>query len=184
MVESDSDEKQQVKIDESRSSVSAEFPAVTLGEAGDGSETPRRRLLQGRFHEAWALYPAYAMQLVAGGIAVLFALQSEEWSAIPVGLAWFLLYVWVWFYGVAYRYRRRFFRYFSLLILMSSSGAIAFLCFDRAAAQRIWDGERLIVRTAESTLVWSGTLTIAASILILAHVVFLGRGYRERKVAG
>lgn len=163
------------------SSVSAELPPVTLGDAGE-SRTPRRRLLQGRVHEAWALYPAYAMELVAGGIAALFAIQSPEWSVVPVGLTWFLLYLWVWFYGVAYRYRRRFFRYSTLLILMVTSGLVAFFCFDRAAEQVAFDGRTIVMRAAEPTLAWSGILTVAAAILIAVHVLFLGRGYRERKV--
>jgi hypothetical protein len=175
------DPPERVEVSEP-SSVSAEFPAVTLGDSGE-SATPGRRLLQGRVHEAWALYPAYAMELVAGAIASLFALQSEEWSVAPVALTWFLLYLWVWFYGVAYRYRRRFFRYSSLFVLLSASTFVSSVCFDRAAAQVAFDGQRLVERAAEPTLVWAGVLTAAAGILVLVHVVFLGRGYRERKVA-
>ena len=181
MSESETNEQLAVDVGEAKSSVSAEFPAVTLGDAGE-SATPRHRLLLGRVHEAWALYPAYAMELVAGGIACLFALQSSEWSVVPVGLTWFLLYTWVWFYGVAYRYRRRFFRYFSLFILLGASSMIAYLCFDRAAVQLVFDGQHLVERAAEPTLVWSGVLTLAAAVVVLVHVVFLGRGYRERKV--
>lgn len=164
---------------------STELPVVVLGDDSEAtSEAPRVRLLQGRINERWILYPIYVLHLVAGGLAALFAAGSAEWSPIPVGLAWILLYVWNWFYGVAYRYRRPVLKYTSLFVIFGFTAALAFFVFERARAQTaMLDMHEIGERAAAPLLYWAGVATLVAAGLLLAHFVFLGRGYRRKRLA-
>lgn len=170
--------------DDDAAGVSTELPIVVLGDDELVSdEAPRVRLLQGRVHEAWVMYPIYALQFAAGGLGVHFALGTHEWSAIPVGLAWFLLYVWNWFYGVAYRYRRRLLKYTSVTIVLVLTVALAYFCFEKAPRQDVVvlaKGE-LGSRPPAPGLYWAAVATMVAAGLLVAHIVFLGRGYRRKR---
>jgi hypothetical protein len=170
--------------DEDEAGVSTELPIVVLGEDEElvSDEAPRVRLLQGRVHPAWVLYPIYALEFVAGALAMNFALGTREWSAIPVGLAWFLLYVWNWFYGVAYRYRRRLLKYTSVTIIVMLTVALAYFCFEKAGSQvAVLPSGVVGDREAAPGLYWAGVATIVAVGLLVAHIVFLGRGYRRKR---
>ena len=159
---------------------STEFPVVVLGEAGEGV-APRRRLLQGRVPQGWVLYPTYLVVTIAGAIAADFALGSQEWSAIPITIAWAMLYVWYWFYGVAYRYRRSLLKYVSVLFIFGMTYALAFMCEDRAAAQIVAIDGNLVERPEVAQLHWAARVTWFATLGMIAHIVFLGRGYREKR---
>jgi len=170
----------------SDASVSTELPLVVLGEDVEASqEAPRVRLLQGRIHEAWVMYPVYGLVLGAGLLAVRFAATTAEWSAIVVGLAWFLLFVWNWFYGVAYRYRRPLLKYSSVLVVLALTAALAYFSMERAAAQRAMISMNEIAERPEApTLYWAAVATMVAAALLVLHLVFLGRGYRRKQAAG
>jgi len=161
--------------------VSTEFPTVVLGDERV-AVAPRRRLLQGRVAERSVLYPIYLLVSIAGALAAQFALHSEEWSVIPVSLGWAMLFVWYWLYGVAYRYRRRLLKYFSVSVILATSVVLAMLCVDRAVAQvAVTAAGELIERASRPILVWSAIVTLAAAGLLIFHVAFLGRGYREKR---
>lgn len=163
-------------------SVSTELPLVVLGDDADVSqEAPRVRLLQGRIHEAWVLYPVYLLVLGAGFLAVRFASDTAEWSAAVVGLAWFLLFVWNWFYGVAYRYRRRLLKYSSVFVVLALSASLAYFSMERATPQRAMiSATQIGERAAAPSLYWAAIATLVAGGLLVAHIVFLGRGYRRK----
>ncbi len=127
------------------------------------------------------MYPIYALDLAAGGLAVHFARGTEEWSALPVGLAFVLLYVWNWFYGVAYRYRRRLLKYTSVFVVLGMTTALAYFCFERAKSQlAMVEATAVSVRAGAPSLYWAAILSIVASVVLVAHVTVLGRGYRRK----
>lgn len=173
------------KSDEADASTSTELPVVTLGDAAAVTmEAPRHRLLPGRIHERWVLYPIYLLHLFGGLLAVRFALGTAEWSAVPVGLAWFLLYVWNWFYGVAYRYRRPLLKYASVLAVLSLTAVLSYFAFERADGQlAMVQTTELVERGAQPMLYWAGVSTLVAAGMLAAHLVFLGRGYRRKRNA-
>lgn len=161
--------------------MSAELPVVVLGEKGKDVHTaPAERLLQGRVPETRVLYPCYVLVAISGLITISFAVDSPEWASIPVALAWFFLFVWYWFYGVAYRYRRRLLKYTSVSVILLVSGALSALSVDRGLAQVAFDGNHIAHRGPIPMLYWATVLIIVAAILLIVHVVFLGRGYRRK----
>lgn len=167
-----------VKAGES-ADISIEIPVVLLGEAGESGTGPR--LLQGRISESVVLYPCYALVSLSGLIALNFAMESPEWASLPVAVGWFALFNWYWFYGVAYRYRRRVLKYTSVLTLIGFSVALSMICVDRGKAQIAFDGEHIGHRDPETGLYWAAVFVIVALVLLLTHVVFLGRGYRRKR---
>ena len=166
-------------------SISTELPVVVFSDDDAtliSSEVPRVRLLQGRIHEGWVLYPIYALVLTAGATASSFALASHEWSAAVVALAWFLLYVWNWFYSVAYRYRRPVLKYSSVCVILTLTAALAYFSIERAQPQlAMVNVTGLSPREAVPSLYWAGIATAAAAVLLIAHLAFLGRGYRKKR---
>ncbi len=171
------------QVREQSPNVSTEFPVVVLGDER-GAAAPGRRLLQGRVAERSVLYPIYLLVSIAGALAAQFALDSEEWSVVPIALGWSTLFAWYWFYGVAYRYRRRLLKYTSVSAILILSIFLAILCVDRAAAQVVIAGGELVERSARPILVWSAIVTLGAAGLLIFHVAFLGRGYRVKKEDG
>lgn len=167
--------------------ISTELPVVVFADDADAlasAEIPRVRLLPGRLHERWVLYPVYALDLVAGVLAVHFAVGAPEWSAAVVGLAWFLLYVWHWFYAIAYRYRRRLLKYTSVAMIFALTAALAYFSIERARPQLAMVGADAVAeRAAAPGLYWAAVLTMLTAALLLAHLVFLGRGYRHKRPA-
>jgi len=168
----------EVKSGREASDISIEIPVVLLGEAGQSSTGPR--LLQGRVSESVILYPCYALVSLSGLIALNFALESPEWASLPVAIGWFALFNWYWFYGVAYRYRRRVLKYTSVFTLIGFTVALAMISIDRGRAQIAYDGEHIQHRDPVTGLYWAAVFVIVALVLLLVHVVFLGRGYRRK----
>ena len=102
-----------------------------------------------------------------------------------IALAWLLLFVWHWFYGVAYRYRRRLLKYTSVFVVFAMTVALAYFTMERAAPQRAMVASHEVVdREGIASLYWSAVATLAAGMLLLVHLVFLGRGYRQKRTAG
>lgn len=166
--------------DNDSAQVSAEFPVVVLGEASAATQ-PRQRLLQGRVAERWILYPIYLLVWVSGGLAARFALQTQEWAAAPVLAAWGMLFIWYWFYGVAYRYRRRVLKYFSVTVLVVLTWCLSLLTFDRGRAQIVATSLGLESRAEWASLYWAGGIVVVAAGLLALHVLVLGRGYRVKR---
>ena len=165
--------------------ISTELPVVVLGdddEALVSAEIPRVRLLQGRVYEGYVLYPIYLLVAVGGALAVNFALTTPEWSAPVAALAWGLLFIWNWFYGVAYRYRRKLLKFTSVVAVVGLSVALAGFALDRAAAQVAMSGPtELAQRDPIVALYGAAVVTVAAAALLVAHLVFLGTGYRRKR---
>lgn len=167
--------------DQENAQTSAEFPVVVLGDADAPEHAPPKRVLQGRLAERWVLYPIY---LIVGGSGVLvghFCLTTNEWALTPSMTAWGMLFVWYWFYGVAYRYRRRVFKYFSVTVLVGLTWCLSLLSLDRAQAQVVATAKGLVDRPAVAGLYWASVLIIIAVSLLALHVLVLGRGYRGKK---
>ncbi|MEZ4461916.1 MAG: hypothetical protein R3E66_19775 [bacterium] len=168
--------------DESQATVSAEFPVVVLkDDNATDAVTPPKRMLQGRIAERWVLYPIYTLVFASAGLVFQFTVTNDEWATTPALTAWASLFVWYWFYGVAYRYRRRFFKYVSVSVLVVLTWCLSLICFDRAKPQIVALAGKLVVRPDVPQLYWAGVLTIIAVALLGLHVLVLGRGYRQKK---
>jgi len=124
----------------------------------------------------------YALDLAAGVLAVHFALSTREWAAPVIALGWFLLYVWHWFYAVAYRYRRRLLKYSSVAMIFALTAALAYFSIERAQPQlAMVRADAVVQREGVPGLYWAAVLTLLTSGLLVAHLVFLGRGCRRKR---
>ncbi len=162
-----------------------ELPVVVLGETGAG-EKPAERLLPGRVEASWLLYPCYLLVILSGSLAVNFAIDTLEWSPVVVLVAWVLLFTWNWVYGVAYRYRRRYMKYLAVVMSLVLGLGLAAMCWERAQPQLVavagsLAGE-LIERGEVRRLILASWLMVLGTVLLMVHVVFLGRGYRVKRV--
>jgi hypothetical protein len=142
--------------------------------------TPARRLLQGRIDSRFCLYPCYLLLFAAGICAVTFTAHSNHWVAAPVALAWCCLIMWYWLYNIAYRYRRRFFRLICSTSIWTTSAGLCILASDRARAQIESSSQQGLQEAAATGLVWAWILTLIAALILVSHVLFFGRGYREK----
>lgn len=183
MSDDDKLEQQDEQLDDEQSSLrgTVELPRVVLGSDEVDRPAPRKRVLPGMVDLRWLVYPAYIACFAAGSIAVDFAIEANEWAAPPVALAWLMLFFWEWIYGVAYRYRRTILKYFSFLIVAGLTVGLAAFCWERADAQLVATAEGLAKRGYESSLITAAIGTIISGVFITLHVLFLGRGYREKK---
>lgn len=156
---------------------------MVLGETGAG-EKPAERLLPGRVEASWLLYPCYLLVILSGSLVVNFAIDTFEWSPVVVLVAWILLFTWNWVYGVAYRYRRRFMKYLSVMMSVVLGLGLAAMCWERAQPQLVAVvgdlAGALIERGEVRRLILASWLMVLGTMLLLVHVVFLGRGYRVK----
>lgn len=159
-----------------------ELPAVIIGDRGEDQAPLEVRLLPGRVHESLVLYPVYTLVGTSALISAHFALKTGEWNVVMTLMGWGLLYCWYWVYGVAYRYRRWIMKYFSLMMSLITAGSLAFVSALRGAANHVPAQEGLILRGVEPAMIIAATLTTLSAAAILAHVFFLGRGYREKSL--
>jgi len=160
---------------------SQELPIVVLGSADASSSQPQARILRGRLPLNLFILSATIAIIIAGLIAVLFSLTSPEWTSWSIGTVWFVLYIWVWFYGIAYKYRRGLLWWFSAFSIFCLSAVIAYFCFDKAKIQYTPGPDGLILRDPVFSLWISAIFTMLGSAIIFSHFVFFGRGYREKK---
>ncbi len=169
---------------ETSASRSMELPVVVLGDSNAG-ESPAERLLPGRVEASWVLYPCYLLVIVSGSLAVNFAIDTFEWSPLVVFLAWILLFTWNWVYGVAYRYRRRVMKYMAVMMSVVMGLGLAALCWERGQPQLVATAAdlsaELIERAEVRRLLVACWLMVLSTAGLLAHVVFLGRGYRVKR---
>lgn len=161
-----------------------ELPAVVLGEEQVQAVRPMRRLLPGIVDLRWAVYPAYVLCFIAGGIAVNVAIDGREWAAGPVALAWSLLFLWEWVYAVAYRYRRTLLKYFSGLMVLVVGGLLTLLVWERGQPQLVATLQGLVERPAVRSLSLAAFCTAMSAALVVLHLAALGRGYREKRRRG
>lgn len=174
MAKGDEDEQQSLRG-------TVELPRVVLGSEEVDRRAPVKRVLPGLVDLRWLSYPAYVACFVGGGLAVNFAIDGQEWSAPPIALAWMALFFWEWIYGVAYHYRRTVLKYFSFAMVAGMTTLLAALCWERAEPQMVAAVNGLVERGHVGALDWAAVATIASGVLIGAHVLILGRGYREKK---
>lgn len=123
----------------------------------------------------WFLYPAYFLTFSAGGIAINFAAQSREWATFPVALAWGLLFLWYWLYGVAFRYRRPVLKYFSLAGALGIGGLLTAFCLERVPSQIVAAEQGAEVRGLVMELAWAGLITGTSAFVIGLHAILFGR---------
>lgn len=158
-----------------------ELPKVVLGGDEEQHHAPQRRVLPGLIDRRWLSYPAYIAAFGAGGIAVDFAIEAGEWAAGPVAIAWMMLFFWEWIYGVAYRYRRTILKYFAFLLVTALTVGLSAFCWERAEPQLVAASGQLVERGHVASLEWAAVITVLSGLLIAAHLIILGRGYREKR---
>lgn len=163
-----------------RAEQSLELPAVIIGDHGKKQTQPRVRILPGRVPESVVLYPAYACVCVASLLASHFAISTGEWNPVMALTGWGLLFSWYWVYGVAYRYRRRLMKYFSLMMATVTAATLVWVSALRSSTIHVPGDAGLVLRDGQPLLVLTAILSALSLAAILAHVVFLGRGYREK----
>lgn len=129
--------------------------------------------------ERWFLYPAYVSTLTAGALAAQFAARSPEWSAGPVVLAWTLLFIWHWLYGVAFRYRRPALKYFSLAAAAAFGTLLTAFSLDRAVPQPAAADGGVAVRGVSTDLIWCTVATGAGVALVVAHATLFTRSRKS-----
>ena len=161
---------------------STELPAVVLGTRVGEPIEERQRVRPGRVRLSVILYPIYLLLVLSGGLAADVALDTEEWSFGVVALTWTLMYAWCWLYGVTWTYRRRWLRNLSALGGLGIQAGMAALCLDRAKPQLAATGGELAARPELTQLRWAAWMLLAGAALLLAHVVWFGRGWRVKKV--
>lgn len=128
-----------------------------------------------KLDERWFLYPAYLLAFSGGFLASHFAAGSPEWSPLPVLLAWGLLFVWYWLYGVAFRYRRPALKYFALAASVAFGVLLTAFCIDRALPQLAAADEGVAARGAVLRLVWAAITTGLSCVLIVTHTLLFSR---------
>jgi hypothetical protein len=161
---------------------SLELPAVIIGDRGSEEERPEVRVLPGRLPESTVLYPAYTLVGAAALLTTHYSLNSGEWSPLMTFFGWGLLFCWYWVYGVAYRYRRRMMKYFSLIMCVFTAGTLSVATAVRSTSMAVPVDGGLVVREAQPILFGAAALTTVSLTLIIAHVVYIGRGYRQKRL--
>lgn len=145
----------------------------------DRSKNPDIVVRRGRNKQLdvrWFLYPAYILTFVAGGIAANFATGSEEWKAGPVGVAWGILFLWYWLYGVAFRYRRPVLKYFSLAAALGFGGLLTAFCLDRVPPQLVAQSDGgAQLRGLLTNLLWAGLMTGVSAFIVVVHSILFSR---------
>jgi hypothetical protein len=89
-----------------------------------------------------------------------------------------MLATWLWFYSVAWRYKRWLLKWTAAPISSLMMAAMAFACFDRAQQQLV--APRHVLTDRPFVLEWyiAAILLVLANLLLLSHLVWFGRGWR------
>lgn len=165
-----------------RAAVSMELPAVVLGtNVGKSLETVQR-VLPGRIPPSAIFYPVYLLLVISGGLAGNVALDTEEWSFFVIALTWFLAFSWNWLYVIAWEYRRRMLKFFSMFCAIAMELGLAALSIDRGAPQRVANADLELVQRAHiARLDWVAGILVVCVVLLLLHFFWFGRGWRSKK---
>lgn len=161
---------------------SLELPAVIIGERGSEEERPTARVLPGRMPESVVLYPAYTLVGAAALLTTHYSLNTGEWNPLMTFFGWGLLFCWYWVYGVAYRYRRWMMKFFALIMCVVTAGSLSVVAAVRSTSMAVPVDGVLVVRQAQPILFLAAGLTTLSLTLIITHVVYLGRGYRQKQL--
>ena len=169
-------------FEQDASLVSQELPRVVLGERSSQEQQIRERVLPGRI----SLTPfGWAMTLpivTSAALALWFAWwHAGEWSFWMVLLAWSLVWLWKWLYMEAWTYQRTLLKYLSAFMYFIMALGLAFICNDRAPAQEVWLEGTLAERASSTSLLFTAALLLASCAVLLAHLVWFGRGWRIKK---
>jgi drug/metabolite transporter (DMT)-like permease len=160
--------------------VSVELPVVVLGGKTQRTGAVRkRRLIPGRVPIHWVSWPMQGVSGLAGALALRGVAEHGEWEAEVVIIAWVMVAAWTWMYAMAWEYRRWLLRWTSILACLLMDAVLALACLDRAVAQEVAPAGRLILREAVPEWHVAGVLMILAAALLLSHIVWFGRGWRE-----
>ncbi len=163
---------------EAASMVSQELPRVVLGERSPSVEAPKQRVIPGRVSLTAFGWVMSGLILSSGACTMWFAWRGEEWSPWMVMLVWCLMWLWNWLYMEAWTYQRRMLKYMSSFSFIGMSGLMAVWCWDRAKAQEIWRMDGLVERAWRVELDIAAAVLVCASSVVLAHLVWFGRGWR------
>lgn len=161
---------------------SLELPAVIIGDRGSEEERPQVRVLPGRVPKSVVLYPAYTLVGASALLTTHFSLNSGEWSPLMTFFGWGLLFCWYWVYGVAYRYRRRLMKYFSLIMSGITAGSLIMITAVRGTSMAVPTEGELALRGAQPILFLASLLLTLSLAAIITHTVYLGRGYRQKEL--
>ena len=166
-----------------RAPITTQLPVVTLGKpAAQASPGPQpRRVVMGRVPAAVIAWPIYGVMSGAGLLAALAA-TPREWSLGALLVTWLTMTLWVWMYFVAWTYRRRWLKRAALWMALGMQGGMAAICLDRAQPQWIHNPQ-LVERAALPMMRWAGIMLLVGALLLLAHGLYLGRGYRAKRLA-
>ncbi len=161
---------------------SQELPRVVLGQKDSHAPPIKERVLPGRISLTpfgWAMTIPIGLSLLC---TCLFAFQHRtEWSVWMVFLAWFIIWLWKWLYMEAWTYQRSIIKYLSAFTYLAMSLGLAFLLYDRAQPQEIWIKDALETRALQPSLLIASGLLILSDVVLIAHLVWFGRGWRKKK---
>jgi hypothetical protein len=159
---------------------SIELPAVVLGaKTAQTSAVAPKRLIPGRLPIHWLSWPMQAMCGLSGALALRAVAEHGEWELLPVLIAWIMLAAWHWMYAMAWEYRRWLLRWTSIIACLLMDAALALACLDRSPEQDVARDGVLITRGAVLEWQIAGGLLVGAAVVLIAHIVWFGRGWRE-----
>jgi hypothetical protein len=163
---------------------SIELPAVVLGTktaqpSVDQGAVAHRRLIPGRAPIHWLSWPMQAMCGLSGALALRAVAEHGEWELLPVLIAWIMLAAWHWMYAMAWEYRRWLLRWTSIIACLLMDAALALACLDRSPEQDVARDGVLITRGAVLEWQIAGGLLVGAAVVLIAHIIWFGRGWRE-----
>lgn len=162
------------------SSSQTRLPKVVIGDAGRTSRPPTKRTLPGRVPPNIIIYPIYLAIAVHASFSARFASIGLEWNTGVVLIGALMIYGWNWMYSVSWSYQRTGLQFISAMGALGMEVAVLVLTLDRAREQQAATEAGLQLRAASPELyVSSGALAVAIALLV-AHIVYLGRGDRER----
>jgi hypothetical protein len=159
---------------------SVEWPTVVLGDPSTRTgERARKRLIPGRVPLHWLSWPMQASCGLSGALVLRAVAEHGEWELLPVLTAWIMLAAWHWMYAMAWDYRRWLLRWTSILACLLMDIALALVCLDRAPEQEVVRAGALITRPMVLEWQLAGMLLIVSLALLITHIVWFGRGWRE-----
>lgn len=156
------------------------LPQLNMGDVERTSTLPLRRTKPGRVSPRIVMYPIYLAVAAHAAFSARFASMGLEWNTGVVLLGALMIFGWNWMYSVSWSYKRVGLQLVSAVGALGLEIAVLVWTLDRARAQQAATDAGLTLRAASPELyVSSGALAVAI-VLLLSHIVYLGRGNRER----
>ena len=155
-------------------------PVVTTLHHGDSDrELDATDVDAGRLPLRWILRPVYVMTLLCAALVAWFSHRTGEWHPIAALAGWSILAAWYWFYGLCYRYRRRWLKLFAAFMATLTAGTLTLVVSLRFPSMAIPVDGQLQERPAQPLLLLVAILTTLGLAAIVAHLVYLGRPRRR-----